>query len=51
LEILATRAPWVKFANTVKLRLLLNQSEKADRASHISTEIANIVAEGSVSLV
>jgi len=42
-----SRTMWVKFANTVKLRLLLNQSEKADRASYITSEIANIVAEGS----
>lgn len=40
------RTMWIKFANTVKLRLLLNQSERADRASYITTEIANIMAEG-----
>ncbi|MDP4264337.1 MAG: SusD/RagB family nutrient-binding outer membrane lipoprotein [Bacteroidota bacterium] len=31
---------WVKFANTVKLRLLLRQSGRADRASYISSKIA-----------
>ena len=37
-------AKWLKFANTVKLRLLLRQSEKADRASYIQTQLANIAA-------
>ena len=31
---------WVKFANTVKLRLLLRQSQKADRAAYIAAEVA-----------
>jgi hypothetical protein len=34
---------WVKFANTVKLRLLLRQSQKADRAAYITTEVAKLV--------
>jgi hypothetical protein len=29
---------WLKFANTVKLRLLLRQSERTDRAAYIATE-------------
>jgi SusD/RagB-like outer membrane lipoprotein len=31
---------WIKLANTVKLRILLRQSGRADRASYISTHIA-----------
>jgi hypothetical protein len=37
-------ANWVKFANTVKLRLLLRQSQRADRASYVTTEVAKIAA-------
>ncbi|HET9055655.1 MAG TPA: SusD/RagB family nutrient-binding outer membrane lipoprotein [Chitinophagaceae bacterium] len=33
---------WIKFANTVKLRLLLRQSELPDRQAYIATEIAKI---------
>jgi len=35
---------WVKFANTVKLRLLLRQSERADRAAYITAEAAKFTA-------
>jgi hypothetical protein len=38
---------WVKFANTLKLRLLMHQANRADRAAYIQAEIAKIVAEGS----
>ncbi|WP_421945533.1 SusD/RagB family nutrient-binding outer membrane lipoprotein [Pedobacter sp.] len=38
---------WIKFANTVKLRMLLRQSEIPGRTAYIQTEIAKIVAEGS----
>lgn len=38
---------WVKFANTLKLRLLMHQANRADRASYINTEIGKILAEGS----
>ncbi len=38
---------WIKFANTLKLRILLRQSEVASKASYIKTEIAKIAAEGS----
>jgi len=38
---------WVKFANTLKLRLLLRQSEIASKTGFIQAEIAKIVAEGS----
>ena len=31
---------WIKLANTIKLRILLRQSARADRASYISTHIA-----------
>jgi hypothetical protein len=33
---------WVRFANTVKLRMLLRQSEKADRQAYIAAKIATI---------
>lgn len=35
---------WLKFGNTLKLRLLLRQSEKADRAAYIQTQLATIKA-------
>jgi Starch-binding associating with outer membrane len=38
---------WVKFANTLKLRLLMHQANRSDRATYIQAEIAKIVAEGS----
>lgn len=38
---------WVKFANTLKLRILIRQSEMTDRASYIQAELAKIAAEGS----
>jgi len=38
---------WIKFANTLKLRMLIHQSARADRASYITAEMAKIVAEGS----
>jgi hypothetical protein len=37
---------WIKFANTVKLRVLIRQSEMAGRAAYIQTEISKITAEG-----
>ncbi|WP_240543410.1 SusD/RagB family nutrient-binding outer membrane lipoprotein [Spirosoma foliorum] len=37
---------WLKFANTLKLRMLLRQSEKTDRASFIQTQLATIKASG-----
>lgn len=38
---------WAKFGNTLKLRMLLHQSEMAGRDSYIQSEIAKITAEGS----
>lgn len=38
---------WVKFANTLKLRILMRQSEMVGRGAYIQAEIAKIVAEGS----
>jgi hypothetical protein len=38
---------WIKFANTVKLRILVRQSDMDGRNSYITTEIAAINAEGS----
>jgi hypothetical protein len=43
----ASKTKWVQFANTLKLRILMHQAGRADRASYITTEIAKIVAEGS----
>jgi hypothetical protein len=37
---------WVKLANTIKLRILVRQSEMTGRTSYIQTEIAKIVADG-----
>lgn len=38
---------WVKFGNTLKLRLLMHQANRADRTAYVQAEIAKIVAEGS----
>lgn len=38
---------WTRFANTLKLRLLMHQANRADRQDYIKAEIAKIVAEGS----
>jgi len=38
---------WIKFANTIKLRILVRQSDMADRGGYITEEINAIVAEGS----
>lgn len=38
---------WIKFANTIKLRMLLRQSEISGRTAYIQGEMAKIVAEGS----
>jgi len=37
---------WLKFANTLKLKLLINQSDMTGRASYISTNIASTVSYG-----
>jgi Starch-binding associating with outer membrane len=37
---------WQKFANTLKLRMLLRQSEKADRAAFVQAQLATIKASG-----
>lgn len=41
------RTMWYKFINTFKLRLLMHQASRADRAQYIQAEIAKITAEGS----
>lgn len=38
---------WLKFANSLKLRILMRQSFMAGRMTYITTEIGKIVAEGS----
>jgi hypothetical protein len=38
---------WIKFANTVKLRILVRQSDMDGRASYIQTELGVINTEGS----
>ncbi len=42
----ADKTMWIKFANTLKLRLLMHQANRADRAAYITAEIAKITAEG-----
>ena len=39
-------AKWRRFANTLKLRMLLRQSEKADRAAFIQSQLAVIKTSG-----
>lgn len=41
------KTQWYKFANTLKLRLLMHQANRADRQDYIKAQIAKIVAEGS----
>jgi len=38
---------WIKFANTVKLRVLVRQSDLAGQTDYIKTELSKITAEGS----
>ncbi len=38
---------WIKFANTIKMRILMRQSDMEGRGSYIQTGIDNILAEGS----
>jgi hypothetical protein len=38
---------WKQFANTIKLRILVRQSDMAGRDSYIQTELAEIASEGS----
>ncbi|WP_316833241.1 SusD/RagB family nutrient-binding outer membrane lipoprotein [Pedobacter aquatilis] len=38
---------WIKFANTIKLRALLQQSQLSSRSTYIATELAKITTEGS----
>lgn len=37
---------WLKFGNTLKLRILLRQTEKADRAAFLQTQFAALKASG-----
>jgi Starch-binding associating with outer membrane len=39
-------AKWIQFANTLKLRLLIRQSEMSGRSAYIQTEINKIIANG-----
>ncbi len=41
-----SKTSWIKFANTLKLRWLMAQSGRSDRAAYITAEIAKIVSEG-----
>lgn len=36
------KAKWIRFANTVKLRMLLRQSQKADRQAYITSKLGTI---------
>jgi hypothetical protein len=38
---------WFRFINTLKLRLLMHQANKADRETYIKAELAKIMAQGS----
>ncbi len=38
---------WIKFANTIKVRILTRQSDMTGREAYIKDELANIKAEGS----
>ncbi|MEN9686513.1 MAG: hypothetical protein RLZZ28_2299, partial [Bacteroidota bacterium] len=38
---------WIRFANSLKLRILMHQSRVASQAAYITTEINKIVTEGS----
>ncbi|MGN7720116.1 SusD/RagB family nutrient-binding outer membrane lipoprotein [Chitinophaga sp. 22620] len=38
---------WLRFINTLKLRLLVHQANRSDRAAYISAEVAKIMSEGS----
>jgi hypothetical protein len=37
---------WIKFANTVKLRILVRQSDMADRTGYVTEQVNAILAEG-----
>jgi hypothetical protein len=37
---------WIQFANTIKLRILVRQSDMADRNTYVTDQINAIVAEG-----
>jgi hypothetical protein len=41
------KTSWVKFANTVKLRILMRQANMSGRAAYITPKLNEIVAEGS----
>jgi hypothetical protein len=41
------KTKWLKFINTLKLRLLVHQANRTDRSAYITAEIAKIVSEGS----
>lgn len=41
------KVKWARFANTLKLRLLMHQANRTDRTAYITAEIAKITAEGS----
>lgn len=42
-----SKSKWVKFINTLKLRLLIHQANRPERSGYIQTEIAKIQLEGS----
>ena len=41
------KAMWLKFANTLKMRILMRQSNMSGRDGYITTEINKIITEGS----
>jgi hypothetical protein len=45
------KALWIKFANTLKLRILLRQSARADRAAYITSKLASDFPSGLASFL
>jgi Starch-binding associating with outer membrane len=42
----ASNSSWIKFANTLRLRLLMRQTQMSGRDAYIKAEIAKIIANG-----
>lgn len=41
------KTKWIKFINTLKLRMLVHQANRPDRQTYINAQVAKILAEGS----
>jgi hypothetical protein len=42
------KSKWIKFANSVKMRILMRQSRIASKAAYITTEVNKVIASGGV---